>query len=133
MNRRSRELPEIVLRTIPEDTRCHLWDMGSETITKDYFVTQGPLNVLVRSGYGPMYGALKWIAYGEGHDARDIARQVPFLRRLIPHGSSMDQAINALVLQYPEADAILMATSKDGKVGIMFLNEGTDPDLESLQ
>lgn len=131
--RRSREIQEAIIRTIPGGTRCYLWDIGSESMSKEHLVLQADMNVLVRPGYGPMYGALKEMAYGTNGDARDVVRQIPGMKSIISHGSAMDQTIGLMAEQYSDADAILMAVSTDGRIGLLFLDEGISPDLQDLR
>lgn len=102
-------------------------------MSKEHLVLQADMNVLVRPGYGPMYGALKEMAYGTNGDARDVVRQIPGMKSIISHGSAMDQTIGLMAEQYSDADAILMAVSTDGRIGLLFLDEGISPDLQDLR
>ncbi len=129
---------DIGIRTIPADTRCYLWDMKAETMSKEYFVLQGDLQVLVREGYGPLYGALKEMVYSSngtqisGPTVREFARQIPLFGSMVSHDSSMDQAIRILADRFPDAHAMLMAIGANNRIALFFLDEGNAPDIESL-
>lgn len=145
---------DISLRIIPAGTRCHLWNIGSSSISKEYFIATGPISVLVREGHGPMFSLLKQTIYppkqdvsntsdptmqkiGKGlskfwDETKDVFRQMPGIKGFSSEGDKMQYVINVLSQQFPDADAILMAHSTI-EIALYFLNQGDDPNLQSLK
>lgn len=144
---RSNLLQEVKVVTIPAFTRLYLWDTKSEKIGDTHFVSSGDLNVLVRQGHGPMYRLLQQYAHPENQsnkrnskdlsqiwdETKEAFKSMPFVRNFV-RDDTMEQAISEIVSNFDsEVDAILMAYSNDGKVGIHFVEEGSLPNLALLR
>jgi len=136
---RGQLLREIEVITIPAGTRLNLWD--GKHITDAHFVSPVDLNVLVRRGHGSMYKLLQQIAYPEDvpnrldsndlnqlwGETKEAFKSIPLVRNLVTSEGRFNDAISMVISQLQERDridAILMAYTYDGKVGLHFINRG---------
>lgn len=133
---RTNPLDMIDIRIIPRGTRCHLWEHGK--ISEPHFIASGDIPVLVRTNYGPMYNLIKDMSTHEysswWEEAKETMKNLPFMKK---YTHSQDTTIHTiydmLADQYTDADAILMATSTDGRIALKFFDEGIMPDMLDLR
>ena len=136
---RGQLLQEIELITIPAGTRLNLWD--GKHITDAHFVSPADLNVLIRRGHGSMYNLLQRIAYPEDvanrpdsgdlnqlwDETKEAFKSIPLVRNLVNNKGRFNDAISMVLSQAQgrsRIDAILMAYTHDGKIGLHFVKEG---------
>lgn len=104
---------EIDIITIPAGTRLHLWD--NNDITDAHFISSGDLDVLVRKGHGPMYKLLQQYVSGE-------IKNLPIVKDIL----HTDDRIRYIADKYRSmVDAVMMAYTTDGKIGLLFIQEGS--------
>lgn len=140
---RNRLLQEIDVVSIPAGTRLHLWNDKAENISDAHFISTGDLNVLVRRGHGPMYRLIQQYIYPEDipnkadtadlsqiwDETKDVFRSMPIVRNLVRNEDKVTQAISQLSSRFNNVDAVLMAYTHDGKVGLHFVEQGINPDI----
>lgn len=137
-NIRNQLMAQVDVIVIPAGTRLNLWDSRTEGITDAHFVSSGDLRVLVRRGHGPMYKLLHQIAYPEDvpnkpdtgdlaqiwDETKEVFKSIPLVRNLVKGEDRISSAVQYVASQAGRVDAILMAYTHDGKVGLHFVDEG---------
>lgn len=122
---------ELDIITIPAGTRLHLWDHGD--ITDAHFISSGDLNVLVRRGHGSMYRMLQEYVDASTNQLVNGIKHLPLVRDVLHPDTKIEQAIDSITAAYRNhVDAIMMAYTKDGKIGLLFIQEGSDVPVQTL-
>lgn len=115
---------EIDIITIPAGTRLHLWD--NNDITDAHFISSGDLDVLVRKGHGPMYKLLQQYVGGE-------IKNLPIVKDILHTDDRIRYIANTLADKYRSmVDAVMMAYTTDGKIGLLFIQEGSTIPVDEL-
>jgi hypothetical protein len=94
-------------------------------------VSAGPIDVLVRKGHGPVYSLLE--EYIKSPNLIEEAKNylVSLYQKTRHH--IIDDIHNAIQDMEEHVDAILMARTCDGKIGLLYLEKGERPDISALQ
>jgi hypothetical protein len=124
-------LSQLKIVTIPKGTQCHLYDWHNRTITSDHFVSAGPIDVLVRKDYGPVYSLIE----EHMHNGSLIEEAKNYIMSLYQRSRHhiIDDIHTAIRDMEEHVDAILMARTCDGKIGLLYLEKGDKPIIASLQ
>lgn len=129
-------ISELEVMTIPADTRLHLWDIKSRSITDPHFVSSGELRVLIKRGHGPLYGYIQQLLSSNSSqlwdETKDALRSVPLVKNFMHDSGHIHSVMSRLRDQY-DVDALFMAYTNDGKVGLYFVHHGNDPDIHLLR
>lgn len=128
---------ELEVIVIPPGVELHLFDVVKKEIVRPHFISTGPLNVLVRRDHGPLYNLLK--SYFTSTDFLSSLKSMMYdLKSLYQTGgdTEINKIIDILYEQVgmiQDVDALYMASTTDGKVGLTFIHRGEKPDLTQLR
>lgn len=122
---------EIDIITIPAGTRLHLWD--NNDITDAHFISSGDLDVLVRKGHGSMYKLLQQYVGDESNRVIDEIKNLPIVKDILHTDDGIRYIANTLADKYRSmVDAVMMAYTTDGKIGLLFIQEGSTIPVDEL-
>lgn len=122
---------EIDIITIPAGTRLHLWD--NNDITDAHFISSGDLDVLVRKGHGSMYKLLQQYVGDESNRVIDEIKNLPIVKDILHTDDRIRYIANTLADKYRSmVDAVMMAYTTDGKIGLLFIQEGSTIPVDEL-
>lgn len=122
---------DIELKTIPPNTRCHLWNIATQTIGS-HFVATGPLVVATLRNHGPMYNYLISKVSDKSIIMQFIDEFKSYFQMSNGHlESALEKFEQDKVGQ--DIDALLMAVDKkNNRIALLFINPGEQPDIQYL-